>query len=412
MVGHVNMILIADGRAAAVDFELSSEQRALQETAARLLSERATASRARVLAGEPGPTVDWSLWSAMADQGWPAVALDEGWGGLGLGLVELSLLLEEIGRYVAAVPLAGTVLAAGALADAVDRGAVAADAALGPATVGTWVRRLCRGDAVGAVAWGLSTDGPATPAGAAARRRSLVAFAPVADIVVELRLPGPTLTAWATGVEQRPSEEPTVDLTRAMGWFPPAAAEDGVGLGGGTDPAEGASAGWAQLPLGSGAPAWAVADRAAVAVAAELLGGASWAMGTTARYATDRVQFGQPIGSFQAVKHRCADMVVDVEGMKSVVAYGAWTVGHCPAGSADAALAASAAKLWCSEAAGRVMASALQVHGGIGFTWDHDLHLYVKRSLVDQLAMGDARWHRDRLAQVLRARVEAGAPVL
>jgi alkylation response protein AidB-like acyl-CoA dehydrogenase len=126
-------------------------------------------------------------------------------------------------------------------------------------------------------------------------------------------------------------------------------------------------------------------------------------------HAKQREQFGQPIGSFQAVKHRCADMLVDVEGMRSSVYYAAWSIG---AGHPDASIAASTAKVWCSDAAKRVMASGLQVHGGIGFTWEHDLHLYLKRSQLDQVSFGDASFHRDRLARLLRGRVEAGESVV
>ncbi|MDQ1373494.1 MAG: hypothetical protein QOJ09_832, partial [Actinomycetota bacterium] len=106
---------------------------------------------------------------------------------------------------------------------------------------------------------------------------------------------------------------------------------------------------------------------------------------------------------------RCADMVVDVEGMRSSTWYGAWAIA---AGEPDASIAASTAKVWCSDAAKRVMASGLQVHGGIGFTWEHDLHLYLKRSQLDQVSFGDAAFHRDRLAGLLRQRVQAGDSVV
>jgi alkylation response protein AidB-like acyl-CoA dehydrogenase len=139
-----------------------------------------------------------------------------------------------------------------------------------------------------------------------------------------------------------------------------------------------------------------------------MLGAAQQVLDMTVQYAKDRVQFGRPIGSFQAVKHRCADRLVDVEGMRSSLYYAAWAVG---AGDPDASAAASAAKVWCSDAARRVMASALQVHGGIGFTWEHDLHLFVKRSQLDQVSFGDAPYHRERLARILRPRAEAGEPL-
>jgi alkylation response protein AidB-like acyl-CoA dehydrogenase len=143
--------------------------------------------------------------------------------------------------------------------------------------------------------------------------------------------------------------------------------------------------------------------------AAELLGLSQAALDLTVAYAKEREQFGRPIGSFQAVKHRCADMLVDVEGMRSAVYHAAWALG---AGDPDRSVAASTAKTWCSDAGRRVMASGLQVHGGVGFTWEHDLHLYVKRAQLDGVSFGDATWHRDRLGALLRAKLESGAPLL
>jgi alkylation response protein AidB-like acyl-CoA dehydrogenase len=153
----------------------------------------------------------------------------------------------------------------------------------------------------------------------------------------------------------------------------------------------------------------ALVDRGATATAAEMLGGAAHVLDLAVEYAKDRVQFGHPIGSFQAVKHRCADMLVDVEGMRSAAYWAAWCL---TAGDADTSIAASTAKVWASDASRRVMASALQVHGGIGFTWEHDLHLFLKRAQLDQLGFGDASYHRERLAALLRPRVEAGESVI
>jgi alkylation response protein AidB-like acyl-CoA dehydrogenase len=127
-----------------------------------------------------------------------------------------------------------------------------------------------------------------------------------------------------------------------------------------------------------------------------------------ADYAKERVQFGKPIGSFQAVKHRCADMLVDVEGMRSTAYWAAWCLS---AQDKEASIAASTAKTWCSDAARRVMGSGLQVHGGIGFTWEHDLHLFVKRSQLDQLAFGDSAYHRERLGTLLRESFEPTPPM-
>ena len=180
-----------------------------------------------------------------------------------------------------------------------------------------------------------------------------------------------------------------MDRTRELGWL------DVDGL-----PA---------VRLGGPEAVAAAVDRGATVHASEMLGGAARMLALSVDYAKERVQFGRPIGSFQAVKHRCADMLVDVEGMRSAVYYAAWSIG---ARHPDASVAASTAKTWCSDAARRVMASALQVHGGIGFTWEHDVHLYLKRSQLDQLSFGDATFHRARLAGLLRPRVEAGESVI
>ena len=161
--------------------------------------------------------------------------------------------------------------------------------------------------------------------------------------------------------------------------------------------------------LGDSHAVRALLDRGATYVAAEMLGGARAVLDMSVQYAKDRVQFGKPIGSFQAVKHRCADMLVDVEGMRSATYWAAWAIG---AADGEASIAASTAKIWGSDASKRVMASGLQVHGGIGFTWEHDLHLFMKRAQLDQLTFGDASFHRDRLAGMLRERVERGESVV
>jgi alkylation response protein AidB-like acyl-CoA dehydrogenase len=144
-----------------------------------------------------------------------------------------------------------------------------------------------------------------------------------------------------------------------------------------------------------------VLDRAITALSAEMLGASTRVLEMSVEYAKDRVQFGKPIGSFQAVKHRLADALVDVEAMRSNVYYAAWSLAS---DDPDGSLAASAAKAWCSAASRRVMASGLQVHGGIGFTWEHDLHLYVKRSQLDESSFGDAAFHRERVATLLSGR--------
>ena len=200
---------------------------------------------------------------------------------------------------------------------------------------------------------------------------------------------GPALFAVDLDLLGRPDAEPAMDLTRPIAWLDLVAAP-AWRLGG-------AELGAALLDLG------------ATATALELLGGADRVLELAVEYAKERVQFGRPIGSFQAVKHRCADMLVDVEGMRSSAYWAAWCLA---ADDPDQSIAASTAKTWGSDASKRVMAGALQVHGGIGFTWEHDLHLFLKRAQLDQLSFGDAVFHRDRLATLLRPKVDAGDSVI
>ncbi|MHB8680686.1 MAG: acyl-CoA dehydrogenase family protein [Acidimicrobiales bacterium] len=378
-----------------MDFDLSEDQLALRKAAATLLDAMAPTTRVRTVA-DGDASMDRELWAAMAEQGWPAVETPEDAGGLGLGMVEVAVLCEELGRHVAPVPFLSTVLVQGSLRNAAAAAAVDAgvDAAvLGDATVAEWRERLAGGDAIGAVAWS-SRDGAVTavPAGDGWRlsgKTDPTVCAPLADVAVTCAQTPDGLALFALVPADRPAALPAMDRTRPVGVFE-----------------------WRDQPavrIGGSEALDAVVDRAAAGLSAEMLGAADNVLAMAVQYAKDRVQFGRPIGSFQAVKHRCADMLVDVEGMRSAAYYAAWSVG---AGEPDASAASSAAKIWCTDASRRVMGSALQVHGGIGFTWEHDLHLFLKRAQLDQVSYGDARYHRDRLAGILRPKAEAGAPVL
>ncbi len=337
-----------------MDFDLTEDQLALRSGASDVLDDLAAPARVRAHTTTDAP-FDPDLWRAMLDQGWLGVEVGESAGGLGLGSVEVAVLVEELGRHAAPVPFVPTVLALDAFTQAGDD---------------TWVQRLLGGDALACVAWDAAAPVP---------------YAPSADVAVVLTDDG----VFAMELGDRPRREPAMDLTRELGWlaFDPARAR----RLGGPDARE------------------RLLDRGATFTSADLLGSACHALDLAVEYAKDRVQFGRPIGSFQAVKHRCADMLVDVEGMRSTVYWAAWCIG---ASDADASVAASTAKIWCSDASKRVMASALQVHGGIGFTWEHDLHFFLKRAQLDQLAFGDAAAHRIRLASLLRPRVEAGESVV
>jgi alkylation response protein AidB-like acyl-CoA dehydrogenase len=342
-----------------MDFDLTEDQLALRSGANDVLDDLASPARVRAHTTTDAP-FDPALWSAMVNQGWLGVEVDEDRGGLGLGSVEVAVLVEELGRHGAPAPFVPTVLALDALAGAGE------DA---------WVDRLLNGDAIACVAWD-----PAAP----------VPYAPSADIAIVLADDGVyAFDVGGAASGERPRREPAMDLTRELGWLPFDRAT--------------------ARQLGGIDARRRLLDRGATFTSADLLGSASRALDMAVEYAKDRVQFGRPIGSFQAVKHRCADMLVDVEGMRSTVYWAAWCIG---AGDPDASVAASTAKTWCSDASKRVMASALQVHGGIGFTWEHDLHFFLKRAQLDQLAFGDASAHRERLAALLRPRVEAGESVV
>ncbi len=383
---------------AAVDFDLSSDQQALREAAASLLDGMAgsDALRARVGTGAivgtlPGAGAasgetaadaprgyDNAVWSAMAEQGWLAIELPEDEGGLGMGMVELAVLCEEIGRRLVAAPFLSSIVALGALCG---------DEARADAGTKEWREALGQGDAVGCVA---AAPGPRslTVSGTQGQVRltgktSPVAYAPSADVAVVLADGGVYGVDLRT--EGRPEPLSAMDRTRELGVL----AFDGT-------PAR---------FLGDEAAADLLIDRAATLASAEMLGAADHVLALTVQYAKDRVQFGKPIGSFQAVKHMLADALVDVEGMRSTAYYAAWCAA---AGDPERPLAASMAKAWCSDASRRVMAAGLQVHGGIGFTWEHDMHLYLKRAQLDQVSYGDAAAHRDRIATLLRARLEAG----
>ena len=362
-----------------MDFDLSDDQLALRDAARDLLDGLSSPEqvRAHTTTGEP---FDRALWAAMVEQGWLGVELAEEHGGIGLGAVELAVLLEEIGRHVAPVPFRSTALAIGACARAGRQNAVDA---------------LLSGERVACIAWSRAADAVrATATGddwTLTGRADPVIDGPVADVAIVPALgpDGPALFAVSLTDLGRPAREQAMDLTRPIGWLHLDAAP-------------------AQLLGGSDAVA-ALLDRGATFTAAEMLGSAGRVLDLSAEYAKERVQFGRPIGSFQAVKHRCADMLVDVEGMRSTVYWAAWCIG---AADADASIAASTAKTWCSDASKRVMASGLQVHGGIGFTWEHDLHFFLKRAQLDQLAYGDAIVHRERLTALVRPRVEAGESVV
>jgi len=336
-----------------MDFELSDDQVALRAVAHDLLAGRATSTHVRRVVDE-GSGWDRSLWSEMVTQGWPGIAVGEDAGGVGLGWVEAAVLCEAVGARVAPAPIISQIIALEALAGS------------GAEVDGNESAGLIDGSRIAAVSADLSRPVP---------------FAPSADVIVAI-VDG-AVVAFAGS---HPRSEPAMDRTRELGWV--------------NVPEK-----FRRLTI----PVERFLDCGAVGYAAELLGGCQAMLDTSVAYAKDRVQFDRPIGSFQAVKHRLADMLVDVEAMRSIVYWAAWCLS---ANDDESNIAASSAKAWCVDASKRVMSSALQIHGGIGFTWESDVHLYLKRAQLSQIEFGDAVFHRSRVAGELRSRMESGVSVI
>ena len=350
-------------------FELDDDQQAIQRTAREFLADRYPAEEIRRLAFEDDRGFRDEQWQAIAELGWPALVVGEDDGGLGLGVVELAVLQEQIGYALAPMPLLSTVAAA-----------LAIGAAGSAEQRAQWLPALAEGERRGTVASIAPADGVRADGDALSATLEAVPDAGSADLVVvptgHERLAVVDLRNGGVSVEPAGALDPTrklftVRLERA--------------------PAE-------TLQGSDGAALARARDTIAVAVGAESVGVAQRAMEMAVAHARDRHQFGRPIGVFQAVSHRCAQMLLEVEGARSAVLYAAWALDHSPD---EAPLAAAMAKAYASDAGWRVPAAALQVHGGIGFTWEHDLHLWVKRGRANAAAWGDARSHRARVAALL-----------
>ena len=369
-------------------FDLTDEQQAIKSTAREFLAARYKSERIRALA-ESEHGFEQSDWAEMAELGWPGLALPEEWGGQGLGVVDLAVLFEEMGYALAPSPLLSTTVAGLALA-----------------TNGTdeqkerWLRPLASGEARGTVALfdagtpasigefamearadsdGLVLDGEKVLVmDAASADFFLVATADGRRHLVEREADGVTVSA-----------EKSIDPTRRLY----SVRFDGVRVG-------------ADATLdGTQADYLPVLWRACVAIAAESTGLAQRTMEMAVAYAKDRQQFGRPIGAYQAVSHRCAQMLLETENSRSAVYGAAWAADAEPD---SLPLAASMAKAYASDAGWRVPDASIQVHGGIGFTWEHDLHFFLKRGKANAATFGDARWHRDRVADLVLA--ESAAP--
>ena len=328
-----------------MNFDYTDDQQAIKSTAHDFLAARFKAEHLRKLA-EAGEYDD-SAWNEIAELGWPGIFIGEEHGGQGLGVLELAILCEELGYALAPVPFlsnaaAGLVIQHAGSDDQKQR----------------WLPGIASGKERGAVAY--VKDGAA----------ELVADVDSASLVVVVE--GGAARVVEPG-DLKAERVDTIDSTRR---FSRVQADTGAG-----EELEGDASGGI--------------DPIAVAIAAELVGVSQRAMEMAVEYAKDRQQFGRPVGVYQGVSHRCAQMLLEVESARSASLYAGWAADHEPE---TLPLAGAMAKAYASDAGWRVTASALQVHGGIGFTWEHDLHFFLKRAKTDGHLFGTASEHRERVA--------------
>jgi alkylation response protein AidB-like acyl-CoA dehydrogenase len=346
-----------------MDFGLTDDQREIQRTARELLSARAGAggfsSVREMIESHPPGRADTELWRELCELGWPGIAISEEHGGQGLGAIELSILCEELGRSLAPVPFLPSALAA----TVIEHGG-------SPEQRTSWLPGLASGESTGAL--GTASDGVA----------ELVVGGADADVIVLVEDDGSAHVVSGADAEVTPT--PSIDPTRS-------AARVSVSEDVGEALADGCTG------LG----------RALVAVSSELVGVCDRALEMTVAYVKERRQFGVPVGSYQAVSHRCAQMLLDTEKARSAVAFAAWAADADPSRLAEAAAMAKAS---ASDAGREVTGSAIQAHGGIGFTWEADVHWLYKRAQIDANLLGGAKRHRARLAAILGDRLGASAP--
>jgi alkylation response protein AidB-like acyl-CoA dehydrogenase len=365
-------------------FDLTDEQQAIKSTAKGFLAARFKSERIREIAASADGT-DPAGWGEMAELGWTGLAVPEQWGGQGLGIVDLAVLFEELGYALAPSPLLSNTIVALALsfcgsdeqrerilrplAEGSKRATPALWDAGSTATPGAFTM-AAEADGDGAVLSG---------------EKVLVMDAAGADFFLVASADGHRhiVAADAPGVSVNPEE--SIDPTRRLSSL----RLDGVRVAAAdTLPAEGAAY-------------EAVFDRLCVALAAESTGVAQRSLEMAVEYAKDRQQFGRPIGAYQAVSHRCAQMLLETENSRSAVYGAAWAADAEPE---SLPLAASTAKAYASDAGWRVPDASIQVHGGIGFTWEHDLHFFLKRGRANAAMFGDAKWHRERVAEAVLSR--------
>ena len=373
-----------------MDFGFSEEQDMLRESVREFLVGECPMTYVRKMMEDERGFSD-EQWSKMAALGWTSLIVPEEYGGAGLTLVDMVVVLEEMGKVVMPGPfLASTIL--GGVAIALGGSSDQKKRYLGGLASGEQRATLAQVEDSGRWdAKGIALRAEADGQGYHLRGTKLfVHDAHNADVmVVAARTSGAGdegvtlfLVENGAGVESRVLK--TMDQTRKL-------CEVGFDVRVGRDAVLGeVGGGWPLLER--------VIDCAKVALCAEMCGGAQRVLDMSVEYAKVREQFGKPIGSFQAIQHKCADMMVQVESAKSATYYAAWAVAN---DVPEAHLAACMAKAYCSDAYREVSGEGIQIHGGIGFTWEHDMHLYFKRAKGSEVTFGDATWNRELVAQVV-----------
>ena len=377
-----------------MNFGFSDEQDLLRSEARKFLDETCPLEQVRAV-GETAEGFSPGLWKQIAELGWTGIAIPEEFGGAGLAWVDLVILLQETGRTLFPSPLASTSLAAAAI-----------EATGSDAQKQRWLPGLADGTRIGTLALldddcpdpaAISLEGRADGDGyvltgekpfvhdAGTANLFVVAFRAAAGLALAV------VESDDAGVGGR--SLPTLDTTKRMGTLSLANARVDPDRMLCTPGATGEGA------TGEGAAADAaiarLLDRGAIAMTAEMIGAAEEAHRITTQYAMERIQFDQPIGRFQGVKHPLAEMYVDIESYKSLLYYAAWALDDAPE---EVARSASMAKAYASEAFARIGIDGVQLHGAVGYTDEYDIQLYLKRSKWARPAFGDADWHYERVA--------------
>jgi len=371
-----------------MNFGFTEEQELLRREVRKFLDEKGPLEEVRKWMETPNG-FSRELWKQLGELGWIGLTLPEDHGGAGLGWVDLTVVLEEMGRSLFPSPYLAQTLAAAAICEAGT-----------PAEQARWLPGLADGSRIATLAVveadgrldaeGLRVAGRPADGGYRLKGEKHQVFdGAAADLLVVAFRSGDAPEAISLAVVDRNAAgveveaQPSIDLTKRV---------SKVGF---RDVAVGPDA-----LLGASDAAWPVVqrllDRAAAAVVAEAIGAAEGALQLTADYAKERQQFGTPIGRFQGVKHPLAEMFVDIESFKSLLYYAAWCLDE----GEDARRHVSLAKAYASEAFARIGVDGVQLHGGVGYTWEYDIQLYLKRSKWVRPTFGDADFHYDRVAHL------------